>query len=159
MKELKIEVPQGYEIDKEKSTFEKIVFKKVEEKITWKKAFDKEGYIIEDAVVYFEKDLHSMPSNKDVFKSKEIAEAVIALAQLEWLRDEYIKRYYPENPNWKPYWNISDDFKHCVNVHENELYKSSYRASHSFLAFPTAEIRDKFLEEQIDLIEQAKPLL
>ena len=27
-KELKIEVPQGYEIDKEKSTFEKIVFKK-----------------------------------------------------------------------------------------------------------------------------------
>ena len=31
MKELKIEVPQGYEIDKEKSTFEKIVFKKVED--------------------------------------------------------------------------------------------------------------------------------
>ena len=28
-KEMKIEVPQGYEIDKEKSTFEKIVFKKV----------------------------------------------------------------------------------------------------------------------------------
>ena len=30
-KELKIEVPKGYEIDKEKSTFEKIVFKKVED--------------------------------------------------------------------------------------------------------------------------------
>ena len=30
-KELKIEVPQGYEIDRENSTFEKIVFKKVEE--------------------------------------------------------------------------------------------------------------------------------
>lgn len=29
-KELKIEIPQGYVIDKEKSTFEKIVFKKVE---------------------------------------------------------------------------------------------------------------------------------
>lgn len=27
-KEIKIEVPQGYVIDKEKSTFEKIVFKK-----------------------------------------------------------------------------------------------------------------------------------
>ena len=28
-KEIKIEVPQGYEIDRQKSTFEKIVFKKV----------------------------------------------------------------------------------------------------------------------------------
>lgn len=28
MKELKIEIPDGYEIDKEKSSFEKIVFKK-----------------------------------------------------------------------------------------------------------------------------------
>lgn len=28
-KELKIQIPAGYEIDKEKSTFEKIVFKKV----------------------------------------------------------------------------------------------------------------------------------
>ena len=28
-KEVKIEVPQGYEIDRQKSTFEKIVFKKV----------------------------------------------------------------------------------------------------------------------------------
>ena len=29
-KEIKINIPDGYEIDKEKSTFEKIVFKKVE---------------------------------------------------------------------------------------------------------------------------------
>ena len=37
MKELKIEVPQGYEIDKEKSTFEKIVFKKIKVELpkTW----------------------------------------------------------------------------------------------------------------------------
>ena len=27
-KEIKIQVPEGYEIDKEKSTFEKIIFKK-----------------------------------------------------------------------------------------------------------------------------------
>ena len=29
-KELKIEIPQGYEIDHQKSTFEKIVFKKAD---------------------------------------------------------------------------------------------------------------------------------
>ena len=31
-KELKIQIPDGYEIDKEKSTFEKIVFKKKDTK-------------------------------------------------------------------------------------------------------------------------------
>ena len=36
-KELKIEIPEGYEVDKENSTFEKIVFKKVEEKLTYTK--------------------------------------------------------------------------------------------------------------------------
>lgn len=34
MKNLKINVPEGYEIDKEKSTFENIVFKEVEKDIT-----------------------------------------------------------------------------------------------------------------------------
>lgn len=36
-KELKIEIPQGYEIDRQKSTFEKIIFKKIPENPkTWK---------------------------------------------------------------------------------------------------------------------------
>lgn len=40
-KELKIEIPEGYEVDKENSTFEKIVFKKVEEKLTYEKIANK----------------------------------------------------------------------------------------------------------------------
>ena len=40
-KELKIEIPEGYEVDKKNSTFEKIVFKKVEEKLTYEKIVDK----------------------------------------------------------------------------------------------------------------------
>ena len=40
-KTLKIEVPNGYEIDKEKSTFENIVFKKVDEVvIKWDKKYN-----------------------------------------------------------------------------------------------------------------------
>lgn len=35
-KEFKIVIPEGYEIDKENSTFEKIVFKKIEKKLTYK---------------------------------------------------------------------------------------------------------------------------
>ena len=40
-KELKIEIPEGYEVDKENSTFEKIVFKKVEKKLTYEKIAEK----------------------------------------------------------------------------------------------------------------------
>ena len=40
-KELKIEIPKGYEVDKDKSTFEKIVFKKVKEKLTYEQVADK----------------------------------------------------------------------------------------------------------------------
>lgn len=40
-KVLEIEVPQGYEIDKENSTFEKIVFKKVKERLTYEKIASK----------------------------------------------------------------------------------------------------------------------
>ena len=37
MKELNIQIPEGYEVDKEQSTFEKIIFKKIETKLpkTW----------------------------------------------------------------------------------------------------------------------------
>ena len=32
-KEMKIQVPEGYEIDRKNSTFEKIVFKKIEKEL------------------------------------------------------------------------------------------------------------------------------
>lgn len=44
MKELKIEIPKGYEIDEKNSTFEKIVFKPLENKKypkTWEACIDK----------------------------------------------------------------------------------------------------------------------
>jgi tRNA A22 N-methylase len=42
-KEIKITIPEGYEIDKQKSTFEKIVFKKKDNKYpkTWKECIEK----------------------------------------------------------------------------------------------------------------------
>lgn len=57
MKEIKIIPPEGYEIDKDKSTFEKIVFKKVEEKLTYEKIveklfkFNEHYYIDEDGSI------------------------------------------------------------------------------------------------------------
>lgn len=49
-KVLEIEVPQGCEIDKEQSTFEKIVFKKVEEKLTYEKITNK---LFDNKIYYY----------------------------------------------------------------------------------------------------------
>lgn len=128
------------------------------ERISWYDIFNNEGYILEKSTICFEKDLNDKPMNRSVFKTQETAVAVFAITQLEWLRDEYIKRYYTENPNWKPDWNKLDD-KYCVIVYKEKIETVRYNCTGNFLAFPTKEIRDKFLEEQRELIEQAKPLL
>lgn len=48
-KELKIEIPDGYEIDRENSTFEKIVFKKIESKLpkSWEELKIISGYYLD----------------------------------------------------------------------------------------------------------------
>lgn len=153
-KELKIEVPRGYEIDKEKSTFEKIVFKKVEKELP--KSWEDLG-VIRGFYVNAHSELRDFEcctgkdSNKNTFPTKEEAEACLALAQLCQLRDRY-------NEGWKPNWDDGGE-KHCVYFHDNEINSAYTYSSHRVLTFKTQELRDKFLENFKDLIETAKPLL
>ena len=49
-KELKIEVPQGYEIDRQKSTFEKIIFKKIAEN---PKTWEDYCYLMEGKTMHY----------------------------------------------------------------------------------------------------------
>ena len=48
-KEFKIQVPEGYEIDRENSTFENIIFRKAERKLpkAWKDLLFVEGWFID----------------------------------------------------------------------------------------------------------------
>lgn len=154
-KELKIQVPEGYEIDRENSTFEKIVFKKVENELPkrWEDLGFIRGYYVNahselrDFECYTGKD-----SNKNTFPTKEEAEACIALAQLCQLRDRY-------NDGWKPDWNITSETKYVIEVSKNTIVKNFYGNRHKILSFKTEELRDKFLENFRDLIEIAKALL
>lgn len=82
-KEIKIEVPQGYEIDRQKSTFEKIIFKKIAENPkTW------EDYcsLMEGKTVYYTNCNHIIVSGfsdaHDKFTTKKRAEQFIALGKL-----------------------------------------------------------------------------
>lgn len=148
-----IEVPDGYEVDKEKSSFEKIVFRALPSlPKTWKELGLIKGHYVKTECytqAYF--GTSDDPDNRNVFPSKEEAEASIALAQLCQLRDRY-------NGGWKPDW-ADDMTKSCINIISGRITKNPWDATQHVLAFKTPGLRDEFMKNFADLIEKAKPLL
>ena len=153
-KEMKIQVPEGYEIDREKSTFKKIVFKKIEKKLpkSWKEFGEVQGWFVSELSDIDYSEGHSTDyRDKNIFPSKEEAEACLALAQLCQLRDRY-------NDGWKPDWT---DFtmKPSIYFHKDIATTGENRSERTILYFRSEKIRDEFLENFGDLIKTAKPLL
>lgn len=157
-KEMKIQVPEGYEIDRENSTFERIVFKKVEElPKSWKDLKVIKGFFVNSESEIKELSeandkVITVRGNKNVFPTEEEAKACLALAQLCQLRDKY-------NDGWKPDWEDDEEQKYVMLIHRGEICKEIFFTVQQSLAFKTEELRDKFLENFRDLIETAKPLL
>jgi len=157
-KEFKIQVPEGYEIDREKSTFEKIVFKKVENELpkNWcDLKFIKGFFVNGESEIKEINETHdkvlAIEGNRNVFPNREEAEACIALAQLCQLRDRY-------NDGWKPDWTETTE-KYIIYFHADEIYSGNTYRTQDVLHFKTEELRNKFLENFRGLIETAKPLL
>lgn len=92
--------------------------------------------------------------HKNVFKTKEQAEASIALAMLSQLMAQ--ERY---NGNWKPDWGNSEESKYAIYFQKEKINKDFFETCSQFLAFPTPKKRDQFLENHRDLILKAKPFL
>ena len=86
------------------------------------------------------------------YPKKENVFCFEALKKLVILRDYY-------NEGWQPDWEDGDEYKYCIKNFGNELYTIDLDFSARVMVFRTAEIRDKFLEEQRELLEIAKPLL
>ena len=149
-KELKIEVPQGYEIDRQKSTFDKIVFKKIPENPkTWEeyckltKGINSNYANATTNMVY--KDRYTGAYNE--FATKERAEQFIALGKLLQLRDYWVKGYNAFR--YAVYGNRLDGTAICDWL-ENTHYP---------LTFPTKEMAEEFKDCFEDLIKQAFPLV
>lgn len=81
--------------------------------------------------------------------SKDVLEA---LRRLVILRDYY-------NDGWKPDFNSKSELKFCIITHCDRIDKDTTFSIRRVMTFKTEEIRDKFLEEQRELLEIAKPLL
>ena len=154
-KTIEIIAPEGYEVDKEKSSFEKIVFRALPEKglpRSWEELNNVSGYYVTDTVGLKAYSFLTCKTNRNTWPTREEAEASIALAQLCQLRDRY-------NGGWKPDWTDEATEKYFILLLAGEPRKDfSYRVSHP-LSFKTEELRDKFMENFSDLIEKAKPLL
>ena len=146
-KEVKIEVPQGYEIDRQKSTFEKIIFKKIDNTPkTWKE-YCRLNYLKDSfSPVYGNCSGECFHTGSyDEFHTKERAKQFIALGKLLQLRDY-----------WVGDWKINSDniyviYKNVIMavVHNNDFP----------LAFPTREMAKRFKECFKDLIKEAYPLV
>jgi hypothetical protein len=158
MKNLKINVPKGYEIDKDKSTFDNIVFKKISKlPSSWEGLEDLE--IVEGYYVDSISDIWFRESNspgyfcwKNTFKTREQAEASIALAQLSQLRDVY-------RQGWQPM-RESNDLNYVITFNFNDIgLVGTYNTTHHFLSFQDEETAELFIENFRDLIEKAKPLM
>ena len=79
-KEMKIQVPEGYEIDRENSTFEKIVFKKVDDlPKSWEELEFIDGFFVSSLsdIAKIGNNTTNDKNNKNVFPTKEEAEALL----------------------------------------------------------------------------------
>jgi hypothetical protein len=158
MKQIKITPPEGYIIDNDRSTFEQIIFKKVEQSPTphlpksWEELNKVSGYYTSDNSSIRHATNCVINENKNIFSSEQEARASIALAQLSQLRKVY-------RNGWEPDW-VCGKLKFFITKQGGTITGGlSYLPIYRYLSFqdkPTAEL---FLNNFKDLIEEASPLL
>lgn len=144
MKELKIEIPEGYEIDKENSSFEKIVFKKKAEVNCWEDLKGVTGmYVSDNSFITFAKGGLAQPYNKNVFLNEKYAKSALALAQISQLLP-----YYDTNVDWK-----SPKGKFCIDRIGNLIEIKHWVSVYHLLTFNSLSEAKRFLEHNEQLVK------
>ena len=118
--QLTIDIPEGYEIDKENSTFECIKFKSIKKYLTYKEVAEK---LNKDICFFIAKGKiqsytqYASYDNPGVANSYRQIEKILAINQLM-----NIAKYY--NGDWKPDWSNSKENKFCIkfDYHKDRLY-------------------------------------
>lgn len=158
-KKLKINIPEGYEIDREKSTFEEIVFKKVEDSLaklpkTWEEYCKRtKGYT---SYYCYPIDNKTHETKFDgfynEFSTKERVKQYVALGRLLQLRDYWVGDWKRNSSSLANTYLIYNDGVRDTVV--ANVYSESFP-----LTFPTKEMAEKFKECFGDLIKKAYPLV
>ena len=151
-KKLKINIPEGYEIDKERSTFEEIVFKKVKNPFsklpkTWKEYCK----YVKDCPSYYgnprQNNIFATRFNgfyNEFFTEKRVKQYV-SLGKLLQLRDYWVDGWEKDSDN--------------IYVIYKNVIMATMPNSDFPLAFPTREMAKEFKNCFEDLIKEAHPLV
>lgn len=150
-KEIRITPPEGYEIDKENSTFDCIKFKPVGKR--WRDSMlEAEGYYInDDSFITHTKTIcgANNPCNHNVFATIKQAKSALAMARISQImaNDERFGGVVTDKE-----WNSSKSAYTIERI--KDTYEVQSKLSYySFLAFHTREQCDLFIKENDDLIK------
>ena len=151
---ISIEVPDGYEIDNEKSTFTNIVFKPIACKYpkSWREAFIGKplcGYWIGDQSEIREASRNAVNADKNVFKTEKQAKSALAYAQITQLMA--LPCY---NGDWIPDWVNGLYDKYSLIRRGNEIELILRNDTFAPITFKSKEIRESFLKNHEDLLRQ-----
>ena len=150
MKEINIEVPEGFIIDEENSSFTCIKFKKEEKKqvTCWEDLEKINGYYLgADSKPVKITDYPLNLISKQVFATKEQAEACIALAMLSQLMKDV-------NKDWIPDWKNLNEEKYFPYIANNIILSGIVYAEFQHVAFKSYNIYKAFIENHEDLLRQ-----
>ena len=119
---------------------------------SWEELETVKGYYVSTKSKLISDEGDTFNYNRNIFATKEQAEASIALAQLTQLMKAY-------NGDWVADWRGANKYKWSLFFIKEEISIRSLTVSNRFLAFKSEDLAEQFLENFKDLIETAKPLL
>lgn len=157
-KTITIEVPDGYKAVQTENGYKFEPDNELPK--TWEEAFEryyrnKDVYLIDTSslihTAILERASCATEQHRCALPTMELAKAVLALHQLLLLREVYRDGWEPDSTD--------ESGKYVINFCNGGIDKGCYINLNTVLSFQTAEIRDEFLKNFRDLIEEAKELL
>ena len=151
--ELKISIPEGYEIDKEQSSFEKIILKKKIKEIKTYEDLIGEG--VSESSVFIDSFSNILRDfylngytyeNRNLFIDPRHAKSALAMAQISQLIPYYGGQI--EEEEWKNTITKYIILKRCSDIEFNNTISVFH-----FLAFHTREQRDSFYRNNQQLVK------
>lgn len=153
MKTKKIIIPKGWEIDKVKNG--EIILKESKKELpkTWEGCYKQLGcgeFVDNICDINGSKLICPTSINRNALPFG-LGKPVLALCQLLVCRAVY-------RQGWKPDWKITNE-KYCIIQIEGKITTLNNQVISRVLSFQSEEVRDKFLGNFRDLIEEAKELI
>lgn len=133
-------IPEGYEIDEEKSTFEEIVLKEkpTEVRKVWNNIGEMYGFVVDLGAKITPSNDSGYPY-RDIYATKKQAESARAKAQISQILQKWYKPFTDEE------WSDIKIIKYVIERSFDQLIYSEFKHTYHFLAFRTEKEAKEFM--------------